>query len=87
MELNGQKMHSPLRIIAVIDDDRVRDSLHNVLAPYGCKAEAFPSAELFLASDGPSRSNCIIADVQMKKRQMSELNSFNGSETAGPRSL
>src|ERR1700722_3821376 len=67
-------MHSPLRIIAVIDDDdRVRESLHNLLASYGYEAEAFTSAELFLASDGPSRSNCIIADIQMSKRQMTGL--------------
>jgi FixJ family two-component response regulator len=67
-------MHSPLRIIAVIDDDdRVRESLHNLLASYGYKAEAFASAELFFASDGPSRSNCIIADIQMRKRQMTGL--------------
>jgi FixJ family two-component response regulator len=69
-----QKMHSPLRIIAVIDDDdRVRESLLNLLASYGYKAEAFASAELFLASAGPSRSNCIIADVQMSKSQMTGL--------------
>src|SRR6202046_3209452 len=74
MGLNGLKMHSPLRIVAVIDDDdRVRESLHNLLASYGYNAEAVASAELFLASDGPSRSNCIIADVQMRKRQMSGL--------------
>src|SRR5580698_10544283 len=74
MGLNGLKMHSPLRIIAVIDDhDRVRESLHNLLASYGYKAEAFASAELFLASHGPSRSNCIIADIQMRKRQMTGL--------------
>ena len=67
-------MHSRLRIIAVIDDDdRVRESLHNLLASYGYKAEAFASAELFLASDGLSRSNCIIADIQMGERQMTGL--------------
>ena len=67
-------MHSPVRIIAVIDDDdRVRESLRNLFASYGYNAEAFASAELFLASDGPSRSNCIIADVQMRKKQMSGL--------------
>jgi FixJ family two-component response regulator len=67
-------MHSPVRIISVIDDDaRVRESLHNLLASYGYNAEAFASAEIFFASDGPSRSNCIIADVQMGKRQMSGL--------------
>jgi len=62
------------RIIAVIDDDdRVRESLHNLLASYGYNAEAYASAELFLASDGLSKSHCIIADVQMRKRQMTGL--------------
>jgi FixJ family two-component response regulator len=74
MGLNGLKMHSPVRIIAVIDDDdRVRESLRNLLASYGHKAEAFASAELFLASDGPARCNCIIADIQMRKMQMNGL--------------
>jgi FixJ family two-component response regulator len=74
MGLNGLEMHSPQRIIAVIDDDdRVRESLLNLLASYGYRAEAFASAEAFLASAGPSRSNCIIADVQMRKRQMTGL--------------
>jgi len=74
MGLNGPTMHSPMRIIAVIDDDdRVRESLHNLLASYGYNAEAFASAELFLASHETSRSNCIIADVQMRKGQMSGL--------------
>jgi FixJ family two-component response regulator len=72
MGLNGLKMHSPLRIIAVIDDDdRVRESLHNLLASYGYNPEAFASAELFFASDGLSKSNCIIADIQT--RQMTGL--------------
>ena len=63
-----------MRIIAVIDDDdRVRESLHNLLASYGYNAKAYASAELFLASDGLSKSHCIIADVQMRKRQMTGL--------------
>ena len=67
-------MDSPMRIIAVIDDDdRVRESLHNLLASYGYSAEAYASAELFLGSDGLSKSHCIIADVQMRKSQMTGL--------------
>ena|SRR5689334_6668938 len=62
----------PVRIIAVIDDDlRVLESLQNLLASYGYKAETYSSADLFLASGGPSHSNCIIADVEM--RQMTGL--------------
>ena len=54
------------RTIAVIDDDpRVLESLVNLFASYGYKAESYLSAEQFLSSGGLSRSSCIIADVQM----------------------
>jgi FixJ family two-component response regulator len=63
-----------VRMIAVIDDDhRVRESLHNLLASYGYRAETYSSAELFLASDGLTQSNCIIADIEMRHRQMTGL--------------
>jgi FixJ family two-component response regulator len=64
--------NSPARSITVIDDDfRVLESLQNLLASCGYKAETYLSADLFLASDGLSQSNCIIADVEM--RQMTGL--------------
>ncbi|WP_211460528.1 response regulator transcription factor [Collimonas silvisoli] len=67
-------MDSRIRSVAVIDDDdRVRESLHNLLTSYGYRAEAYASAELFLASDGLSKSLCIVADVQMRDRKMSGL--------------
>ena len=54
------------RTIAVIDDDpRVLESLINLFASYGYKAESYLSAEQFLGSGGLSRSSCIIADIQM----------------------
>lgn len=60
------------RMIAVIDDDiRVIESLINLLASYGYKAQGYHCAEQFLGSDGLSRTSCIIADVEM--RQMSGL--------------
>src|ERR1700733_16254408 len=66
------------RVIAVIDDDhRVRESLHNLLASYGYRAETYSSAELFLASDGLAQSNCIIADVEMRHREMTGLELLN----------
>jgi FixJ family two-component response regulator len=59
-------MSVPTRTIAVIDDDlRVVDSLVNLLASYGYKAEGYNSAEQFLGSDGLFRTSCIIADVEM----------------------
>ena len=60
------------RTIAVIDDDlRVLESLINLLASCGYKAEGYCSAEEFLESGGLQKSSCIITDVEM--RQMSGL--------------
>src|SRR5580692_8923819 len=60
------------RTIAVIDDDlRVLESLVNLLASFGYKAEGYESAEHFLGSGVLSRTSCIITDVEM--RQMSGL--------------
>ena len=60
------------RTIAVIDDDlRVLESLLNLLASCGYKAEGYCSAEEFLESGGLDRSSCVITDVEM--RQMSGL--------------
>jgi FixJ family two-component response regulator len=58
--------------IAVIDDDlRIVESLVNLLASYGYKAEGYDCAEKFLGTGGLSRTCCIITDVEM--RQMSGL--------------
>jgi FixJ family two-component response regulator len=58
------------RTIAVIDDDlRVLESLVNLLASFGYKAESYISAEQFLESGTLSRTCCIVTDVEM--RQMS----------------
>ena len=60
------------RTIAVIDDDRrVLESLVNLLASFGYKADSYISAEQFLGSGALSRTSCIITDVEM--RQMSGL--------------
>ena len=59
-------------MIAVIDDDlRVLESLINLLASYGYKAEGYCSAEEFFEAGGPQKSSCVITDVEM--RQMSGL--------------
>jgi FixJ family two-component response regulator len=56
------------RTIAVIDDDdRVLESLQNLLASWGYKAETYSSAELFLTSGALSRTSCIITDVEMRR--------------------
>lgn len=56
------------RTIAVIDDDdRVLESLQNLLASCGYKAKTYSSAELFLSSGALSRTTCIITDVEMRR--------------------
>ena len=72
------------RTIAVIDDDlRVLESLVNLLASFGYKAESYKSAEQFLESGTLSRICCIVTDVEM--RQMSGLDLLqhlkNGNST------
>jgi FixJ family two-component response regulator len=58
--------------IAVIDDDlRVLESLINLLASCGYKAEGYCSAEEFLESGGLQKNSCVITDVEMG--QMSGL--------------
>jgi FixJ family two-component response regulator len=65
-------MNVQRRTIAVIDDDlRVLESLVNLLASFGYKAESYKSAEQFLESGILSRACCIVTDVEM--RQMSGL--------------
>src|SRR5216683_7603405 len=65
-------MDKQARTIAVIDDDlRVLESLINLLASCGYKAEGYCSAEEFLESGGLQRNSCVITDVEMG--QMSGL--------------
>src|ERR1700737_2982839 len=68
----GLPMNVLDRRIAVIDDDlRVLESLVNLLASFGYKAESYKSAEQFLGSGTLSRTCCIVTDVEM--RQMTGL--------------
>jgi FixJ family two-component response regulator len=72
MERAEVEMRVQARTIAVIDDDLpVLESLINLLASSGYKAEPYSSAEQFLDADGLSRTSCIITDVEMQ--QMSGL--------------
>jgi len=58
------KVSHPL--VSVVDDDEsVRESLPDLLREFGFSAEAFSSAEEFLASDSIGRTRCLILDVAM----------------------
>jgi FixJ family two-component response regulator len=53
-------------LVSIVDDDEsVRESLPDLLREFGFAAEAFSSAEAFLASDSVGRTRCLILDVAM----------------------
>src|SRR3977135_1026416 len=51
-------------LVSVVDDDEsVRESLPDLLRQFGFAAQAFSSAEAFLASEFVSQTNCLILDI------------------------
>jgi FixJ family two-component response regulator len=53
-------------LVSVVDDDEsVRESLPDLLRQFGFAAQAFSSAEAFLASEVVSQTSCLILDVAM----------------------
>ena len=53
-------------LISVVDDDEsVRESLPDLLREFGFAAQAFSSAEEFLASDFIGQTKCLVLDIAM----------------------
>ena len=53
-------------LITVVDDDEsVRASLPDLLKEFGFEAQAFSSAEEFLASESADETSCLVLDVAM----------------------
>jgi FixJ family two-component response regulator len=53
-------------LVSVVDDDEsVRESLPDLLRQLGFVAQAFSSAEAFLASEVVSETHCLILDIAM----------------------
>jgi FixJ family two-component response regulator len=53
-------------VVSVVDDDEsVRESLPDLLRQFGFAAEAFSSAEAFLASEIVSETSCLLLDIAM----------------------
>ena len=53
-------------LVSVVDDDEsVRESLPDLLRQLGFAAQAFSSAEAFLASEVVGETSCLILDVAM----------------------
>jgi len=58
-------MVTPPLISVVDDDESVRESLPDLLREFGFAAQAFSSAEEFLASDFVGQTRCLILDIAM----------------------
>src|SRR5580698_6959246 len=57
---------SMLPLVTVVDDDEsVRESLPDLLRELGFEAQAFSSAEEFLASGYVDQTRCLLLDVAM----------------------
>jgi FixJ family two-component response regulator len=56
---------SPSLVSVVDDDESVRESLPDLLRQLGFAAEAFSSAEAFLASEVVSETSCLLVDIAM----------------------
>jgi FixJ family two-component response regulator len=53
-------------VVSIVDDDEsVRESLPDLVRQFGFAAEAFSSAEAFLASDVASETRCLLLDIAM----------------------
>ncbi|MEX3691963.1 response regulator [Paraburkholderia sp. BR14263] len=52
-------------IVVVDDDESVRESLPDLLHEFGFAAQAFASAEAFLASSYVGEAHCLIVDMCM----------------------
>jgi FixJ family two-component response regulator len=53
-------------LVSIVDDDEsVRESLPDLVRQFGFAAEAFSSAEAFLASEVVSATRCLLLDVAM----------------------
>jgi len=67
-------MMNPRLLVSIVDDDEsIRESLPGLLKEFGFASETFSSAEEFLASDGISRSQCLILDIAMPGMRGPEL--------------
>ena len=53
-------------LVSVVDDDvSVRESLPDLLRQFGFAAQAFSSAEAFLASEVVGETSCLLLDIAM----------------------
>ena len=64
--VKAQMEMSKRSLVSVVDDDEsVRESLPDLLRQCGFDAQAFSSAEAFLASEVVSETRCLLLDITM----------------------
>ena len=66
-------MENPPLVSVVDDDESVRESLPDFLRQVGFVAEAFASAEAFLASEVVGTTSCLLLDLAMPGMSGPEL--------------
>ena len=66
-------MAAPVLVSIVDDDESVRESLPDLVRQFGFAAEAFGSAEAFLASEVINETRCLILDIAMPGMSGPEL--------------
>ena len=61
-------------LVAIVDDDEsVRESLPDLVRQFGFRAEAFSSADRFLASALIAETDCLIVDIAMPGKSGPDL--------------
>jgi FixJ family two-component response regulator len=61
-------------LVSVVDDDEsVRESLPDLIRQFGFAAQAFSSAEAFLASGVLNQTSCLLLDIAMPGMSGTEL--------------
>jgi FixJ family two-component response regulator len=63
--MTNSKTPAPVLVSVVDDDESVRESLPDLLRELGFTAQAFASAEAFLAAGQLDQTGCLILDVSM----------------------
>lgn len=79
----GAESTPPRRISIVDDDASIREALKSLMRSASFDAEAFASAEEFLASDSLSDTSCLILDVNLPGMNGFELQNRLRAEGRG----
>ena len=66
-------MAIPIKISIADDDESIREGLSRLLSSVGFVVKTFASAEEYLSSDQPGRTDCLLLDFRMQGMSGIEL--------------